>query len=162
MGGTWVRGGGADAAGLPYHIYSRRVCWGEGGGRGEREQTRPCTRCSLHECSFTLCLSFSYLRSAVEASFDTRKACGKPYTIYDITVHKLVTTVAQKIICIRIILSFCEMTCHHFCITIVAKPIFSHSPNSHNTFFIFKLQICALQFMYALKCTYNFCRLTCS
>jgi hypothetical protein len=31
------RGGGADAAGLPYCIYSGRVCWGEGGGgRGSR------------------------------------------------------------------------------------------------------------------------------
>ncbi len=54
---------------------------GEGrGGKGEREQTRPCTRCSLHACSLTLCLSFSCLRSAVEASFDTRKAHGKPYS----------------------------------------------------------------------------------
>jgi hypothetical protein len=74
--------GGADAAGLPYNIYSRRVCLGEGGGKGEREQTRPCTRCSLHACSLTLCLSFSCLRSAVEASFDTRKAHGKPYTSF--------------------------------------------------------------------------------
>jgi hypothetical protein len=48
--------------------------------RGEREQIRPCTRCSLPTFSFALCLSFSYLRSAVEASFDTRKAHGKPYT----------------------------------------------------------------------------------
>ncbi len=29
---------------------------------------------------FTLCFSFSYLRSAVEASFDYKKACGKPYS----------------------------------------------------------------------------------
>ncbi len=45
-------------------------------GGGEREQTSPCTRCSLHACSFTLCLSFTYLRSAVEASFDTKRLVG--------------------------------------------------------------------------------------
>jgi hypothetical protein len=53
---------------------------GEGEGSEGRDQICPCTRCSLHACSFTLCLSFSYLRSAVEASFDIKKACGKPYT----------------------------------------------------------------------------------
>ncbi len=46
---------------------------GEGEGREKREQIRPCTKCSLHACSFTLCLSFSYLRSAVTASFDIKK-----------------------------------------------------------------------------------------
>ncbi len=75
MGSAWVGGGGEeiDAAGLPYHIYWRRVWGGEGEGREKREQIRPCTKCSLHACSFTLCLSFSYLRSAVAASFDIKK-----------------------------------------------------------------------------------------
>ncbi len=71
MGSAWVgeEGGGAeiDAAGLPYHIYWRRVWGREGEGREKREQICPCTKCSLHACSFTLCLSFSYLRSAVAA-----------------------------------------------------------------------------------------------
>jgi hypothetical protein len=75
--GEYVGGGGGgeiDAAGLPYHIYRRRV-WegGEGEGREGRDQICPCTKCSLHACSFTLCLSFSYLRSAVAASFDIKK-----------------------------------------------------------------------------------------
>jgi hypothetical protein len=30
----------------------------------------------LHACSFTLCLSFSYLRSAVAASFDIKSSTG--------------------------------------------------------------------------------------
>ncbi len=71
-----VRGwGGAeiDAAGLPYHVYWRRVWRGEGEGREKREQIHSCTKCSLHACSFTLCLSFSYLRFAVAASFDMKK-----------------------------------------------------------------------------------------
>jgi hypothetical protein len=46
---------------------------GEGEGREKREQIRPCTKCSLHACSFTLCLSFLFLRSAVTASFDIKK-----------------------------------------------------------------------------------------
>ena len=72
MGGG---GGGAeiDAAGLPYRIYRRGVRGGEGKGREGRDQICPCTKCSLHACSFTLCLSFSYLRSAVAASFDIKK-----------------------------------------------------------------------------------------
>ncbi len=80
MGSAWVGGkrGGADAAGLPYLACGRRACWGEGG----RGKIRPCTRCSLLTFSFTLCLSFSYLHSAAEASFDTKKAYGKPYTSY--------------------------------------------------------------------------------
>jgi hypothetical protein len=49
---------------------------GEGEGREGREQICPCTRCSLHACSFTLCLSFSYLRSAVAASLDIKKFLG--------------------------------------------------------------------------------------
>jgi hypothetical protein len=73
---SWPRS--PDAAGLPYHIYRRRV-W-EGEGREGREQIRPCTKCSLHACSFILCLSFSYLRSAVEASFNIKKACRKPFS----------------------------------------------------------------------------------
>ncbi len=71
----WGRGGAEiDAAGLPYHIYRRRV-WGggEGEGRERWEQIRPCNKCSLHACSFTLCLSFSDLRSAAAASFDIKK-----------------------------------------------------------------------------------------
>jgi hypothetical protein len=51
----------------------------EGGrGRAGRSENkyRPCTKCSLHACSFTLCLSFSYLRSAVAASFDIKKFHG--------------------------------------------------------------------------------------
>jgi hypothetical protein len=73
MGSKWVGEGGAeiDAAGLPCRIY-RRWVWG-GEGRERWEQIRPCTKCSLHACSFTLCLSFSYLRSAVTASFDIKK-----------------------------------------------------------------------------------------
>ncbi len=42
---------------------------GEGEGREKRERTRPWTKCSLH----ALCLSFSYLRSAVTASFNIKK-----------------------------------------------------------------------------------------
>ncbi len=49
-------------------------CEGEGESREGGEQICPCTRCSLYAGSFTLRLSFSHLRSAVEASFDIKKA----------------------------------------------------------------------------------------
>jgi hypothetical protein len=68
------KGGGRRSWSPLSHLQQASVLGG--GGKGEREQNRPCTRCSLHACSFTLCLSFAYLRSAVEASFDTKKACG--------------------------------------------------------------------------------------
>jgi hypothetical protein len=74
-GGLWE--GGADAAGLPYLAYSRQGAGWKGGGGG---RTRPGTRCSLLTSSLTLRLSFSYLHSAVGASFDTKKAYGKPYS----------------------------------------------------------------------------------
>jgi len=46
---------------------------GEGEGREGKDQICPCTKCSLYACSFILCLPFSYLRSAVAASFDIKK-----------------------------------------------------------------------------------------
>jgi hypothetical protein len=76
-----VCGGGGGQMQLASLItFTGGGCEGGGGEGEEREQIRPCTGCSLHACSFTPRLSFSYLRSAVEASFDTKKACGKPYT----------------------------------------------------------------------------------
>ncbi len=77
VGSTW--GGGRGRRSWPplSHLQQAGVMGGEGGGR---EQIRLCTRCSLHAFSLTLCLSFSYLFSAVEASFNTKKARGKPYT----------------------------------------------------------------------------------
>jgi hypothetical protein len=79
MGGTWVGGGrwGGQTQLVSLILPTAGEC---AGGEGVRGQIRPCTRCSLPTSSLTLCLSFSYLRSAVEASFDTRKAFGKPYT----------------------------------------------------------------------------------
>jgi hypothetical protein len=71
-----VGGVETDAAGLPYRVYRRGVRGGEGEGREGRDQICPCTRCSLYACSFTLCLSFSYLRSAVAASLDIKKFLG--------------------------------------------------------------------------------------
>ena len=62
---------------------------GEGESREGREQICPCTTCSLHACSFTLRLSFSYIHSAVEASFDIKKACGKPYSA-DLDDHTVI------------------------------------------------------------------------
>jgi len=59
-----VRRGGGEGGG------------GEGEGGEGREQICPCTKCSLHACSFTLCLSFAYLRSAVAASLNTKKFLG--------------------------------------------------------------------------------------
>jgi hypothetical protein len=73
----------------------------DGGRGGGREQIRPCTRCSLHAFSLTLCLSFSYLHSAVEASFDTKKACGKPYTLF-----KMVFVWSKKMFIIAVIDSY--------------------------------------------------------
>ncbi len=75
MGGTWVKGGGRLSWPPLLHLQQASVL--EGGVRGKGKQIRPCTRCSLHAFSFTLCLSFSYPRSAVQASFDTKKACRK-------------------------------------------------------------------------------------
>ena len=54
-----------------------------GGGRERREQIRPCSKCSLHAFTFTLRLSFSYLRSAATASFDIRKVPQELYTSKD-------------------------------------------------------------------------------
>ncbi len=72
MGG----GGGGGRRSWPPLSHLQEAGVMEGGGRGKREQIRPCTRCSLHAYSLTLCLSFSYLRSAVEASFDTKRLVG--------------------------------------------------------------------------------------
>ena len=74
--GEYVGGGGGGGNRRSWpplsHLLEAGVR-GEGEGREKREQIRPCTRCSLHACSFTLCLSFSSLRSAVTASFDIKK-----------------------------------------------------------------------------------------
>jgi hypothetical protein len=45
-----------------------------GGGRERRERIRPCSKWSLHAFTFTLRLSFSYLRSAATASFDIKRS----------------------------------------------------------------------------------------
>ncbi len=74
MGGGGGGGGeGGNRRSWPplSHLLEAGVRGGE--GREKREQIRPCTKCSLHACSFTLCLSFSYLRPAVTASFDIKK-----------------------------------------------------------------------------------------
>jgi hypothetical protein len=68
-----VRGWGGGRSWPPLSHLLEAGVRGEGEGREKREQIRPCTKCSLHACSFTLCLSFSYLRSAVAASFDIKK-----------------------------------------------------------------------------------------
>jgi hypothetical protein len=72
------------------------VCgWGGGGLKMRREQLPPlshldggeggkgggglATVCTPHICSPLSRSSFSFLHSVVKASFDIKKACGKPY-----------------------------------------------------------------------------------
>jgi hypothetical protein len=56
-----------------YHIYRGGGVRGGGGGLA--------TVCTPHVCSPLSRSSFSLLHSAVEASFDIKKACGKPYKL---------------------------------------------------------------------------------
>ncbi len=67
------RGGGNRRSWPPLSCFLEAGVRGEGEGREKREQICPCTKCSLHAYTFTLCLSFSYLRSAATASFDIKK-----------------------------------------------------------------------------------------
>ena len=99
MGGTWVRGGGGNRRSWPplSHLLKAGVR-GEGEGREKREQIRPCTKCSLHACSFTLCLSFSYLRSAVATSFDIKKIHGNATrVVLGLRGMKKIFKIGQKI-----------------------------------------------------------------
>ncbi len=74
MGSMRVEGGGqkqTQLASLIAFIGGR--CEGEGGaGRGENKFVLVLDA-ACYACSFTLCLSFSYLHSAVAASFDIKK-----------------------------------------------------------------------------------------
>ncbi len=78
MGSAWVGGGGleTDAAGLLIALMGGGCEGGGGAGWGERKFVLALDA-ACYACSSALCLSFSYLRSAVEASFDIKKACGE-------------------------------------------------------------------------------------
>ncbi len=52
----------------------------DGGGGGERGGGGLATICTPHVCSPLSRSSFSFLHSAVKASFDIKKAYGKPYS----------------------------------------------------------------------------------
>ncbi len=49
---------------------------GGGGGQGGERTNLSLHQMQLYACSFTLCLSFSYLPSAVAASLDIKSSTG--------------------------------------------------------------------------------------